>query len=125
MTAASNYLENAVLDHVFRNTTLTSPTTVYVKMHTGGPGEDCTSNPATETTRKALTFAAASGGSIAATGTPVASWTSLAATETWTHFSIWDHLTAGNPLAYAALDASMAVTSGGNAQLDSITVTQT
>ena len=122
---ASNYLNNKLLDHTFRNTAWTSPTTVYVQMHIGDPGADCVNNGAAETTRKALTFAAASGGSIAATGTPVASWTSLAATETWTHFSIWDHLTAGNPLAYAALDASMSVTSGGNAQLDSITVTHT
>jgi hypothetical protein len=28
------------------------PTNVYVKLHTGDPGEDATSNAATETTRK-------------------------------------------------------------------------
>ena len=29
----SNYLENKILDHVFRNTSYTSPTTVYVSLH--------------------------------------------------------------------------------------------
>lgn len=34
MAAFSDYLENALLDHVLRNTALTSPTTVYVALFT-------------------------------------------------------------------------------------------
>ncbi len=34
MSDMSNYLEDALANHVFRNTSLTSPTTVYVALFT-------------------------------------------------------------------------------------------
>ncbi len=37
MAEFSNYLENKVLDHVLRNTSYTSPTTVYVGLYTSDP----------------------------------------------------------------------------------------
>lgn len=118
----SNYLENELLDHI-AGSTYTAPAGLYVKLHLGDPGEDCTSNAAVETTRKAVTFAAASGGSMAASGSPVAEWTSVSTTETYTHFSVWDASTAGNPLGYGALSASAAMTAGDTFQLTSLTWT--
>jgi len=123
MTALTNYAEDALNDHILGTTALTVPTNTYVKMHLGDPGEDATGNPAAETTRKILSWAASSGGA-ASTDTTV-SWSGLAATETWTHFSIWDALTAGNPLMYGALDSSVGVTSGGAAQIASGNLTST
>jgi len=120
---ASNYLNNKLLDHTFRNTAWTSPTTVYVQMHIGDPGGDCVNNGAAETTRKAVTFAAAAANSISATGTPVASWTAVAATETWTDFSVWDASTAGNPLGYGDMAPTVPVASGGDAELTALTFT--
>jgi len=37
MAEFSNYLENKVLDHVLRNVSYSSPTTVYVGLYTSDP----------------------------------------------------------------------------------------
>jgi len=39
MADLCNYLEGKLVDHVLRNTSLTSPTTIYVALLTGDPGE--------------------------------------------------------------------------------------
>jgi hypothetical protein len=122
--SASNYLEDKILGHVFGGVSYTAPATWYIKMHTGDPGENCTSNAAGETTRKAITFGTVSSGSIAATGSPNASWTSVASTETWTHFSLWDASSGGNPGVYGALSASRSVTAGDDVDLTSFSISQ-
>lgn len=116
----SNYAENKILDHVTGEASWTMPTTVYVKLHTGDPGEAATSNAATETTRKAASWAAASSGSIATDAT--LEWTNVAATETITHWSLWDNSTAGNALWTGALSTSAAVTAGDTFQITSLTL---
>lgn len=87
-------------------------TTVFVKLHTGDPGAAGTSNAATETTRKAASFAAASAG-VANTDADMA-WTSVAGTETYSHVSLWDDVSAGNFLGSDSLDTQRAVTAGDN-----------
>lgn len=112
MTIA-NYAENKMLDAVFRHTTTGGglPTAdSWVKLHTGDPGEDCTSNAASETTRKQVTMAAASSGST--TSSTDMQWTNVAATETYSHVSVWDASTSGNALWYGPLTASKAVNAG-------------
>ena len=116
----SNYAENKILDHVTGEASWTMPTTVYVKLHTGDPGGAATSNAATETTRKAASWAAASSGSIATDAT--LEWTNVAATETITHWSLWDNSTAGNALWTGALSSSAAVTAGDTFQITSLTL---
>lgn len=118
----SNYLELELLDHI-RGAAYTAPSSLNVRLHIGDPGEDCTANPASNTTRQAVTFAAASAGSMSATGSPVAEWTSVPTTETYTHFSIWDNISAGNPLGYGALSSSAAVTAGDTFRLTALTWT--
>lgn len=115
----SNYLENKLLD-TLRNQSF-AVTTVYAQLHTGDPGEDGTSNVASETSRKSLTWAAASGGSMATSA--AASWVSVAATETLTHFSLWDASSAGNCLWSGSLSASASVVAGDNFDLDTVTLT--
>ncbi|SHL42119.1 hypothetical protein SAMN05443637_1285 [Pseudonocardia thermophila] len=68
----------------------------WVKLHVGDPGADGTSNPATETTRKQVTWSAASSGQQVSTNDLV--WTSIAAsgTEDATHFSVLDQESGGN-----------------------------
>jgi len=39
MAGKSNYLEAALLNHRYRSATLAKPTTVYVSLHTGDPGD--------------------------------------------------------------------------------------
>ena len=92
-TGISAYLANAWLD-ALGNATSFSVATAYVKLHTGDPGANGTSNPATETTRKSASFAAASGGSIASDA--AVTWTNIAGSEDATHFTAWDNASTGN-----------------------------
>ena len=69
--AISNYLKNKLLEHTVKNTAYTSPTTVYISLHTAN---DATSGePSTEVTgggyaRQAVAFGASSNGVISNTG---------------------------------------------------------
>jgi mono/diheme cytochrome c family protein len=89
----------------------TQPSGVYVKLHLGDPGEDSTANAAVETTRKVVTFAAAASGQKASNSQ--VQWTNVAATETYSHVSLWDAATAGNTLWSGALTSPVAVTATG------------
>src|SRR5690349_9890279 len=98
-------LANKWLD-MLAGTAFTAPTTTAVKLHTGDPGSAGTANASAETTRKALTWSAASAGSKAIT-TTLPSWTSWSVgTETISHISVWDATSAGNFLFSAALSTS-------------------
>jgi hypothetical protein len=116
----SNYAELKLLDHVTGRAAFTIPTNVYLKLHTGDPGEDATSNAATETTRKVTSWSAASSGSIATSA--LVEWTNVSTTETYTHWSMWDASTDGNALWSGALSASAAVTSGDTFQITALTL---
>ena len=113
--SVANYAELKVLDHLTGRAAWTAPSNVYVKLHTGDPGEDCTANAATEATRKLASWNAAASGSIGTSAT--LEWTNVAATETVTHWSLWDAATGGNPLWYGSLSASAALTAGDTLQI--------
>lgn len=106
---SSNYLRGKVIDHVLRNTAYTSPTTVYVALHTSDPTQAAT--PGTEVSggwyaRQSAAFAAqVTAGETSNSGTvtyPGVTGSSV----TVTHFSIWDAATLGNMIGYAALSSS-------------------
>lgn len=99
----SSYLANELLDAV-GNAGAFSVTTVYIKLHTAAPGSAGTSNAATETTRKAASFAAASGGSMASDAD--ITWTGIAGSQDATHFTAWDDPTAGNFLFSGTITAN-------------------
>jgi hypothetical protein len=115
----SNYAENKILDHV-GGTSWTAPTTVYIKLHLGDPGEDGSANAAVETTRKSVSWAAAASGSKASNATM--SWTNVSTTETYSHWSAWDASTAGNCLWTGALSSSAAVTAGDTFNITTLTL---
>lgn len=116
----SNYAELKILDHTTGTTSWTMPSGVYIKLHTGDPGEAGTSNAATETTRKVVTFSAAASGSISSAAT--VEWTNVSTTETYSHWSLWDASTSGNCLWSGALSSSAAVTAGDTFQITSLTL---
>jgi hypothetical protein len=116
----SNYAELKILEHTTGKTAWTIPSNVYVKLHTGDAGEAGTSNAATETTRKVAAWATAASGSIATSAT--LEWTNVAATETYSHWSMWDALSGGNCLWTGALSSSAAVTAGDTFQITSLTL---
>lgn len=103
-TGLASAIANSILDALCRSVTWTEPVDFYIKLHLGDPGASGASNPATETTRKQVTFSAASGGAITNSNAP--SWTSYPAAETVTHVSFWDASSAGNFLGSDALNAS-------------------
>jgi hypothetical protein len=116
----SNYAELKILDHATGRASWTAPSAVYIKLHTGDPGEDGTSAAAANTTRKLTSWSAASSGSIATSAT--LEWTNVSTTETYSHWSAWDNSTAGNCLWTGALSASAAVTAGDTFQITSLTL---
>ncbi len=85
---------NALLNALCRGSAYTPPAAIWVKLHVGDPGAAGTSNPATETTRKQATFGTnAAGGAIA--NTAPMTWTSVAGSEDYTHFTAWDSSSGG------------------------------
>lgn len=103
----TNYLETQLLNHVLRNVSYSSPTTVYVALFTVAPTE---SGGGTEVTggayaRQAVTFSAPSPDQVSNTTDvtfPVASadWGTIVA------FAIMDAASGGNMLYFANLTAS-------------------
>ena len=89
----SAYLGNAWMN-ALGNATSFSVAQPYVKLHTNDPGTAGTAFPATETTRKAVSFSAASAGAL--TSDADISWTNITGSQDATHFTCWDNLTAGN-----------------------------
>jgi len=116
-TGISAYLADAWLN-ALGNSSSFSVNTAYVKLHVGDPGANGTSNAATETTRKSVSFSNASNGALASDAD--VSWTNIAGSQDATHFTAWDSLTTGNFLfsgtitgnAYTAGD-TYTISSGG------------
>jgi len=127
MSAKSNYLEDAVLDHVLGTSALTSPT-VYISLYTSNPNEDDSGTEVSGSgyARISASFNAASSGT--ATGPTVAKefTASGGAWGTVTHFGLHDASTLGNLLYYGALTASKTIADGDTLRFDadSISVTE-
>jgi hypothetical protein len=116
----SNFLEDKLLDTL--SGTSYSASATYLKLHVGNPGEDGTGNPAAETTRKAVSFDPASGGSKSSV-TGSVEWTLVSTTETYSHWSMWDDETSGECLWFGGLSASASVTAGDTFEITSLTLT--
>lgn len=113
MAEMSNYLEDKILDHVLKNTSYTSPTTVYLGLFTSDPTD---AGSGTEVSggsyaRQPISFAAASGGS-SATNADITFPQATASWGTVSHVGILDQLTTGNLLFHTALTTSKAIDSG-------------
>ena len=113
MAEMSNYLENALINATLRNTSYTSPATVYVGLYTSDPTD---ANTGTEVSggsyaRTAVTFGAPSNGvttNSAAVEFPQAtgSW----GTVGW--IGILDASSGGNLLYHTPLDTSKTIDNG-------------
>ena len=120
MSAASDYLEDAVLDHVLGNTTYTPAGTLYIGLWTADDGLEAgtlTSEVSGGSyAREAIAFDAASGGSSSNTST-VTFTTATANWGTITHVAVMDALTAGNVLFHGAVTTSKTIESGDTFQV--------
>jgi hypothetical protein len=92
-TGISSYLANKWLDALGNNVAF-SVTACFVQLHVGDPGAAGTANTATETTRKSVSFAAASGGAMASDAD--VTWTNISGSQDATHFTAWDGITGGS-----------------------------
>lgn len=113
MAEMSNYLENALINATLRNTSYTSPATVYVALYTSDPTDADTGTEVSGNSyaRTAVTFGAPSNGvstNSAAVEFPQAtgSWGTVA------YLGLRDASTSGNLLYHTALDASKPIDSG-------------
>ena len=132
MTALSSYAEVKILDHLFRNTALTSPN-AYIGAFTNSPTDSASGTEASGsgyarvqidnktsaattgadnssiTNSTAITFPAASGGA----------WGVI------THIGIFDAASSGNLLAHGALAASKVISDGDTLQINASALTIT
>src|SRR5687768_4828109 len=92
-TGLSAATANAFLDALFNATNYTADAEAWMKLHTGDPGAAGTANAATETTRKQISCSAAASGAI--TSDAALTWTNVAGSEDYTHYSVWSASTAG------------------------------
>jgi hypothetical protein len=102
-TGISSYLADELLDAVGNNSSF-AVGAVYIKLHTGDPGANGTSNAATETTRKAASFGASSAGTL--TSDADITWTSIAGSQDATFFTAWDNVSAGNFLFSGSINGN-------------------
>jgi hypothetical protein len=136
MSAASNFLENKVLDHVLRyaSAPYTAPSTLYVALFKengstltnleAGTLTDEISTSGTSYARQTITFSAASGGTSTSSST-VTFPTATANFGTVTAVAIMDGATAGagNVLFYGNLTTSKLIESGDTFQISSTNLT--
>lgn len=113
MAAISDYLENALINATLRNTTYTSPATVYIGLFTTDPTDDGSGTEVSggSYARTSATFAAPSNGS-SATNADVQFPQATGNWGTVTHFGIFDASTSGNLLYHGALTASKTIETG-------------
>lgn len=112
----SNYLENALLNHIFKKGSFSQPTNLYIGLSTVDPGESAGGlaepSAASGYSRTLMNdWIPASTGAVMNSGVVTFS----TATGPWgmiTHFGLFDASTNGNMLAYANLTVPKSPTSG-------------
>jgi hypothetical protein len=120
----STYLENELYDHLLRNATYTSPTTVYAALFDGSAslanleaGTLTGEIAGNAYVRQSISFGAPTAG----LGSNDAAVTFPVATGNWgtiTYMAIMDASTAGNVLMYTALDSTVVINNGNQFQFN-------
>lgn len=111
MTTFTDYLEEKLLDHVFRATSYTSPSAVYLGLFTAAPTDSTSGtevSAANGYSRQSLTFGAYSQGKIATS----ADVTFTASGGSWgvvLAFGIFDASSGGNLLASGTISPSVLI----------------
>lgn len=108
----SNYLETKVLDHVFGGTAYTAPTTLYLALFTSNPDEDGSGTEVSGGAYARQTVAFNISGNTASNTAAIEYATATASYGTVSHVGIYDALTSGNLIAYAALTSSKTIDTG-------------
>jgi hypothetical protein len=112
---------NALLE-VYRNSAVSAIAAVFVQLHTADPGAAGTTAVSAVTTRNAITWNAASAGSMAIDA--IAAY-SMTTTETISHVSFWSASSAGTCYRTAALTSGIPVVNGSSFDLTTCTFSYT
>lgn len=112
MSAFSDYLENKILLHVLANTSYTSPTTVYLSLHTATPGDDGTGTEVSGGSYARQSFASTISGNAASNTSAIEFPTATGSWGTVSHVGVWDASTAGNLLFHGELSVAKTISSG-------------
>lgn len=130
MANMSNYLENKLVDFLFRGVSFTAPSTLYIALCTATPTDTSTGSTISEISggnysRQSLTSntsnwsttngdnAATSSGTNGTTlNSTQINWTSVTWSGTVTSVAVCDAASGGNMLFYAALSSSRTIASG-------------
>ena len=124
MVAFSDYLENEVLDHIFKTGDYVSETNLYVALCTSTPLDANTTAPAGELTGGGYLRIKCNTWDLAAAGATENSQTvtfpqATADLGTVTHFALCNKTTLGNHLAWGALSSPRVISSGDTASFAS------
>jgi hypothetical protein len=130
MANMTNYLENKLIDFLFRGAAFSAPSTLYIALCTASPTDASTGSTITEisggnyarqsitsnTTNWSTTNSDNAATSSGATGTTTNSvsvtWSGVTWSGTVTSLAICDSLTGGNVLFYSNLVSSVIIASG-------------
>lgn len=104
----TNHAKHTMLDHLVQ--------TVYVSAHNAEPVEGGAENEIAGVTRQEVTFAAASGGAVDSSNTPVLP---IPAGQTVTHIGFYDAATGGNLLAFRLIPSEV-FTNAGTLTIDDV-----
>lgn len=132
MAALSNFLENKLIDQLFRGQTFTFPTTVYVGLFTAAPSDTGGGTEVSGGSYARVSVASSlanwagtqsAGSTSASSGTSGTTSNNIAITfpeptATWgviTHVGIFDAATTGNLLIHGALTIPKTVNNGDSA----------
>lgn len=129
MAAMTNFLENEIIDQIFRGRAYTFPTALHVSLHTGSTTDAAGGTEVSGGSYARVNLApsnsnwAGTGGEVtntdsAGTGGTTSNKVAItfpSPTGNWgviTNFAIWDASTSGNMLFHGALTASKTVNNG-------------
>lgn len=124
MAAASNYLENMIINSVLRGQAFTVPANVFVALHTGNPNETGSNEVTTAAWPSYVRMDSKAGDTLSNAWSAPSNGISRnqkqlifpvyngTGTLTITHFSLFTAATGGNMLVGAALDTSRTIQAG-------------
>jgi hypothetical protein len=138
MAAMSNYLENKLIDHIFRATSFTAPTNIYIALCTASPTDASTGSTITEVsggsyarqaynpsnnsnweaTQGGVSGASSGTGGTTSNNTTIAFPTATADWGTITSVALVDASSAGNVLFYGDLTSSRTINNGDTFQFN-------
>lgn len=113
----SNYLESAIGDHLFRASTFSKPSSIYIGLHTSSPSDDDSGTEVSGGSYSRVEITQANNQWNVNNGVytntsdieypdPTSNWGTI------THFGIYDASSGGNLLVWGGLSSSKIVNSG-------------